>query len=270
MSTRSRRSGRSALDRIRAELSIGADREQLEAEIAGLLVRDEHAELLYAAAVEAYRVLSDPTLRERYDERLRRQEGTPEQVVVRSATAEPLTREPIPLFGRTDEIRPSFDAMFDRLVRNFTRVGFPKSEHLEPLNCDVVLSPEEASRGGVLPIAVPVFEACPECGGSGHTWLFPCTHCGQSGTVGNAVTVRLEIPPMVRAGTIIDLPLEGLGVSNLRLRIVIHIDRESRGPGSGILAGAPDLNPPSLRCCAVDAAPPSASGGRGRHLSSMP
>ena len=181
----------------------------------------------FREVVEAYRVLSDPTLRDRYDERLRRQEGAPEQVVVRRASAEPLTREPIPLFGRTDEIRPSFDAMFDRLVRNFTRIGVPKSERLEPLNCDVVLSPEEAARGGVLPIAVPVFEACPECGGSGHTWLFPCLHCGQSGMVEEAVTVRLEIPPMVRAGTVIDLPLEGLGVSNFRLRIFIHIDRES-------------------------------------------
>ena len=88
-----------------------------------------------------------------------------------------------------------------------------------------MLSPEEAARGGVLPIAVPVFEACPECGGSGRIWLFPCLHCGQSGMVEEAVTVRLEIPPMVREGTVIDLPLEGLGVSNFRLQIFIHISR---------------------------------------------
>jgi DnaJ-class molecular chaperone len=177
-------------------------------------------------AVEAYQILSDAVLRRRYDEQLRRRESPPEEVVVQRSAAEPLAREPIPLFGQTGEIRPSFDAMFDRLVRNFTRIGVPKAERVEPLNCDVVLSPEEAARGGILPIAVPVFEACPECGGSGHTWLFPCLHCDHSGMVEQAVTLRLEIPSMVRAGTVIDLPLEGLGVSNFRLRILIHIDRE--------------------------------------------
>ena len=179
----------------------------------------------FREVVEAYRVLADPRLRERYDERLRRQEGAPEQVVIRRASAEPLTREPVPLFGRPESARPSPEAMFDRLVRNFTRIGVPKAERVEPLNCDVVLSPEEAARGGVLPISVPVFEACPECAGSGHTWLFPCLCCGQSGLVEEAVTVRLEIPPMVRAGTVIDLPLEEFGVRNFRLQIFIHISR---------------------------------------------
>ena len=177
--------------------------------------------------VEAYRVLSDPTLRVRYDDRLRRQEVVPEEVVVRRTAAEPLTREPIPLFLHSNDLRPSFEEMFDRLVRNFTRIGVPKAERLEPLNCDVVLSPEEAARGGVLPIAVPVFETCHECGGSGHTWMFPCLHCDQSGMVEKEVTVRLELPPMVPAGTVIELPLEGLGVSNFRLRICIRVDRES-------------------------------------------
>jgi DnaJ-class molecular chaperone len=98
---------------------------------------------------------------------------------------------------------------------------------VEPLNFDVVLSPEEAARGGVLPIAVPVFEPCPECGGSGRTWLFPCLHCDQSGTIEGAITARVEIPPMVRAGTVIDLPLESFGIANFRLQVFIHIDRES-------------------------------------------
>jgi DnaJ-class molecular chaperone len=179
----------------------------------------------FREVVEAYQVLSDPALRNRYDERLRRREGAPEEVVIRRAAAEPLAREPVPLFGRADEARPSLDAMFDRLVRNFTRIGVPKAERVEPLNCDVVLSPDEAATGGVLPIAAPVFKDCPECGGSGHSWLFPCLHCDQSGLVEESVTVRLDIPPMVRSGTVIEIPLEGAGVSNFRLRIFIHIDR---------------------------------------------
>lgn len=177
----------------------------------------------FREAVDAYRVLSDAARRRSYDARLRREERAP--AVVRRTSAEPLTREPVALFGHPEAIRPSFDAMFDRFVRNFTRIGVPKAERVEPLNCDVVLSPQEAAGGGVLPIAVPVFGPCRECGGAGTTWLFPCLHCGQSGVVEESVTVRLEIPPMVRAGTVLDLPLELLGVSNFRLRIFIHIDR---------------------------------------------
>lgn len=179
----------------------------------------------FREVVEAYRVLSDGALRRRYDEELRRREGVPQEVVIRRAAAEPLTREPVPLFGHREALRPSFDAMWERLVRNFTRIGVPKSEQVEPLHCDVALSPEEASRGGILPIAVPVFQTCPECDGSGRTWLFPCLRCGQSGIVEKAVTVQLEIPPMVAEGTVIDLPLEGIGIWNFRLRIVIHVDR---------------------------------------------
>jgi molecular chaperone DnaJ len=179
----------------------------------------------FREAVDAYRVLSDAALRRSYDERLRRRETAPEPVVVRRSSAEPLVPEPVSLFGRAEAVRPSFDALFDRFVRNFTRIGVPKAERVEPLNCDVVLSPQEAAQGGVLPIAVPVFGPCRECGGAGTTWLFPCLHCGQSGVVEESVTVRLEIPPMVRAGTVLELPLESLGVSNFRLRIFIHIDR---------------------------------------------
>jgi DnaJ-class molecular chaperone len=185
--------------------------------------RDDSEE--FRALLEAYRVLSDAEMRRRYDERLRRREGVPEEIAIRRGSPEPLTREPVSLFGRPESARPSFDAMFDRLVRNFTHLGVPKAEHVEPLHFDVLLSPEEATTGGVLPIAVPVFESCPECGGSGRTWLFPCVRCGQSGIVEKAVTVQIEIPPMVREGTVIDVPLESFGISNFRLQMYVRIDR---------------------------------------------
>src|SRR5207248_3128084 len=41
------------------------------------------------------------------------------------------------------------------------------------LSVEVILTREEASRGGVLSIAVPVRAVCSECGGRGNDWLFP-------------------------------------------------------------------------------------------------
>jgi hypothetical protein len=55
-----------------------------------------------------------------------------------------------------ETIRPSFDALFDRVLRNFTGIEVPKGERIEDLNIEVVLSPLEAARGVVAPIGVPV------------------------------------------------------------------------------------------------------------------
>ena len=131
---------------------------------------------------EAYDVLSDPRRRREYESELRRVEssgGAP----IRPGPAAPIARAPMSTFGPVESVRPSFEAMYDRFLRNFTGVGIPKSEHLEGLNIEVVITHEEARQGCLVPIGVPAFRRCSYCGGSGRDWLFPCLSCQQQGMI---------------------------------------------------------------------------------------
>jgi DnaJ-class molecular chaperone len=175
--------------------------------------------------VEAYRVLSDPERRREYDASLGREVSilTRRQ---RRATATPRAGfDPIDLFGRPDSIRPSAEALHDRFMRNFMEWELPKGEHLEPLLCDVALTPAEAGRGGVLPLRIPVLAPCTTCRGTGHIAGFPCLVCGANGRTTSEVVVELEVPPGIRSGTIVEASLEPWGIHNLWLRVRIGVLR---------------------------------------------
>jgi molecular chaperone DnaJ len=174
---------------------------------------------------EAYRVLSDPQRRRRYDDDLaRRGEGGRRAAPPTRARPrpEPL-HDPVSVMGAPDAIHPSFDAMYDRFLRNFTGVGVPKAERLEGINFDLVLTPAEAAGGGSLEVGVPVFVPCPECAGSGRQWLFPCAACAQQGVLESERPVRIDVPPMIAEGSIIEVPLHGLGIHNFFLRLHVSI-----------------------------------------------
>jgi molecular chaperone DnaJ len=176
---------------------------------------------------EAYEVLSDAVRRSEYNDELRRSEekemfqARPGEPTVRP---EPLIFDRVSPFARPEHIRPSFESLHERLVRNFTGRGIPKSERLQSLNLTVYLSPQEAALGGRLPIGVPVLRICPHCNGSGRNLLFPCIYCDMQGRVTKEETVFVRIPPMVRPGTLIEIPLVDLGIQNLFLRVHIFVE----------------------------------------------
>jgi molecular chaperone DnaJ/curved DNA-binding protein len=120
-------------------------------------------------------------------------------------------------------INPSFDALYDHLLQNFTGRGAPKAARLESLTAEVRLSPYEALQGVMVPVGIPVFVRCTVCGGSGRDWYSLCFACQAQGMVETEHTVHVHIPPRVGEGTIVEVPLHGLGMHNVFLRLHIRM-----------------------------------------------
>jgi len=198
------------------------------------LVREHHPDRagpdgtpVFREVVEAYRVLSDPALRRAHDDVLGR----------RDADGQPMRPRPMPRpvarprvatrrFGDPDAIRPSEAALFDRILRNFGPAGLAKGERLEPLFCDVMLSEEEARRGGVLPIRLPIVSPCAACHGAGHRAGTPCPVCDARGRLQAEAVIPVDLPPGVASGRVFELSLEPWGVRNLWLRVRVRISRK--------------------------------------------
>lgn len=177
----------------------------------------------FQAVTEAYGVLSDPQRRREYNDALKRaaEGGGGGEHLGRGPS---VLREPVTILGEPDGIRPSFEAVRDRFLRNFTGIGVPKSEQLEGLDFQVLLTPDEYCRGCIVPVGVPVFSRCPRCNGSGRDWLFPCAYCQQQGMVEQEARLHVRIPPTPPLGCVYEIPLRSLRIQNFCLRLHVFLE----------------------------------------------
>ena len=117
-------------------------------------------------------------------------------------------------------------------------IDFPSVEHVvdrmrdaflgERADADLVLtevslSREDAWRGLVMSLAVPIRATCARCGGRGETWTEPCDRC--AGTGGSLVhhPVRLAVPARVADGARIRFRLKSPDAVPVRVEVRVAI-----------------------------------------------
>jgi molecular chaperone DnaJ len=178
---------------------------------------------------EAYDVLSDPARRASYDEGLLH--GGEVELPARPPMRPSSHSAPEPLVpGWQSFLRdfwvtqPSADEVFEHVLRSFTDSESPKSRRLDALDLVLLLTANEAARGGVVALAIPVFYPCRACHGAGAWGTGMCQACDGRGMSEEEEAVRLAIPSYVRDGTVLRVPLRGLGIHNMYLQVLIRID----------------------------------------------
>src|SRR4051794_4120780 len=104
--------------------------------------------------------------------------------------------EPFDLFVAFHNYQPSIDEVLDRWMQNFNG-RMPKSHPPRELNLEIIVSPEQASQGGRVPIDVPVASICDVCKGSGVSGFFTCDGCDGRGMKWRRVRVNVLLSPGV-------------------------------------------------------------------------
>jgi hypothetical protein len=114
---------------------------------------------------------------------------------------------------------PSVDHVVDRMRDAF--LGARADDDL--VLTDVSLSREDAWRGLVMPLEVPIRGTCERCGGRGETWAEPCDRCCGSGASLVRYAVRLAVPPRIADGARIRFRVSSPHAAPVRVEVRVAI-----------------------------------------------
>jgi molecular chaperone DnaJ len=114
------------------------------------------------------------------------------------------------------------DDFFGGWIPGFFNAGRMASRRKD-LYVELILSPEEATTGGLFTLDVPVCETCPRCGGTGWHGMLACPTC--RGRSVRYPEVQLSVPPHVSDGTRVRLSLEDVGLRDVILNVLVSVRR---------------------------------------------
>jgi molecular chaperone DnaJ len=185
--------------------------------------RLEHDREIFLRIQKAYSTLTNAGRRKAYDEALHAGEKPLNLTPVESLALEKtVDLEEVSLTHSFQTIRPSFEQLFDRLWSNFTLLTRPKAETIESLNVEILLSPEEALRGGQVRVFIPSQCKCPACEGRGGVGPFECWRCDGRGIVVGEYPLLVSFPAGI-SGNVVEIPLDRFGIQNFYLRVYFQV-----------------------------------------------
>ena len=188
--------------------------------------RLERGREIFLRIQKAYSTLTNAERRKAHDEALRSGEKplhvTPKTPVESLAPKKTVDLGEVSLPHSFQTIQPSFEQLFDRLWSNFTLLTRPKAETIESLNVEILLSPEEALRGGQVRVFIPAQFQCQVCDGRGGVGPFECWRCDGRGIVVGEYPLFVSFPAGI-SGNVVEIPLDRFGIQNFYLKVYFRV-----------------------------------------------
>jgi curved DNA-binding protein len=167
---------------------------------------------------EAYETLGDERKRRSYDEELARRGSK-----LRITRAPDIIQQRRSVFEEVEDLFTPVDDFFSGFLPGF--FDRPRQRQKD-LYLEILLTPAEASQGGLFPVTVPVVEPCPRCGKTGLWEDFFCPTCFGYGRIRSERKFSLSIPPQVKQGTKIRLSMEDIGLKDCFVNISVYIETQ--------------------------------------------